>query len=65
MPDTRARFLPPYMAAALGAVTALEGFTACWVVGAFRSWAPYSGSVPLESLPHVLFRLTELPCNTD
>jgi len=54
MTQLRPRFLPPYMALALGAVAALEGFVACWVVGAFRSWAPYSGAVPLESLPHVL-----------
>jgi hypothetical protein len=54
MAENRPRFLPPYMALALGAVAGLEGFTSCWVLGAFRSWAPYAGTVPLESLPHVL-----------
>jgi hypothetical protein len=42
------------MALALGAVALLEGLCCCWAIGAFRSWAPYSGTVPLESLPHIL-----------
>ena len=52
------RFLPFRLAVILGLAAAALGLVSSWITGALGSWLPFSGAIPLTSLPHVLCGLT-------
>ena len=54
MPAPTERFLPVRVALILAAIALCQGFSACWITGSLGTWLPFSGSIPLTSLPHIL-----------
>ena len=48
------RFLPVKLAVILGLAAVALGLAASWIAGALGTWLPFSGAIPLTSLPHVL-----------
>ena len=54
MPAPTERFLPVRVALILAAIALCQGFSACWITGSLGMWLPFSGSIPLTSLPHIL-----------
>ena len=54
MGEPAARFLPPRLALMLALAGVLQGLGACWITGALGASLPFSGTIPLRLLPHIL-----------
>jgi hypothetical protein len=54
MGEPAPRFLPARLALLLALTATLQGLAACWITGALGTSLPFSGSIPLQMLPHVL-----------
>ena len=54
MAQTATRFLPVRLAAILALAALVFGLATSWIAGGLGAWLPYSGAIPLTSLPHFL-----------